>query len=164
MLGLMTLVLFSCEEAEKEVSYPDIDFYDFESAEPWFGADGLSYADGTTVVTAFDQVDQFFGSENLREVTAEVDFPEEGDWAQIGLYFRLECPENDLCDHWDRTVSVQLVKNAGTDNAETVEILRHITPYRLGMSNSTIFWGYNYIIWVLNNSPKTNYFGLLGLK
>ena len=59
MLGLMTLLLFSCEEAEKEVTYPDIDFYDFEAAAPWFGAEGLSYADGTTVVTAFEQVDQF---------------------------------------------------------------------------------------------------------
>ena len=135
MISILALALLACEEEEKEVVYPDIEFYDFEAAEPWFGADGLSYADGTTVVTAFEQADQYFGDENLRDISAEVEFPETGDWAQIGMFFRLECPESGLCDHWDRTGSVQLVKNAGTDSEERVEILRHITPYRLGMSN-----------------------------
>lgn len=135
MLSVLWMSLFACEETEKEVTYPDIDFYDFESAEPWFQATGLTYAEGTTVVTAFEEVDQYFGSEDLRTIQTEVDFPESGDWAQIGMYFRLDCPENGLCDHWDRTGSIQLVQNAGTDEFVTTEILRHITPYRIAMSN-----------------------------
>ncbi len=135
MLSFLLMTLFACEEPEKEVTYPDIEFYDFEAAEPWFQATGLTYAEGTTVVTAFEEVDQYFGSEDLRTVQAEVDFPESGDWAQIGMYFRLDCPENGLCDHWDRTGSIQLVQNAGTDESVTTEILRHITPYRIAMSN-----------------------------
>ena len=137
MTSLLLLPFISCTElvATKEVNYPDIDFYDFEAEEPWFQAEGLSYADGTTVVTAFDKADQFFGSEDKRTIQAEVEFPEDGDWAQIGMFFKLECPESGLCDHWDRTGSVQLVKNAGTDDAESIEILRHITPYKIEMSN-----------------------------
>ncbi len=128
------LALWACGEEEKEITYPDIEFYDFASAAPWYGAGGLSYADGTTVVTAFEQEDQFFGSEDKRTIQNEVTFPE-GDWAQIGLYFRLDCPETGLCDHWDRTGSVQLVQNAGTEDEVTTELLRHITPYRIAMAN-----------------------------
>ena len=137
MSSIFLLTIFACENTKTEEveSYPDIEFYDFEAEEPWFQAEGLSYADGTTVVTAFEQTDQYFGSEDLRTIQAEVEFPEEGDWAQIGMYFRLDCPETGLCDHWDRTGSVQLVQNAGTDDAITTEVLRHITPYRIAMSN-----------------------------
>jgi hypothetical protein len=136
MSSILLLSLFACEpEDDKSVTYPDIEFYDFESAEPWFTAEGLSYADGTTVVTAFEQEAQYFGSEDKRNIQAEVNFPTEGDWAQVGMFFRLECPESGLCDHWDRTGSVQLILNQGTEDEETVEILRHITPYRIGMSN-----------------------------
>lgn len=137
MSSIFLLTIFACENTKTEEveSYPDIEFYDFEAEEPWFQAEGLSYADGTTVVTAFEQTDQYFGSEDLRTIQAEVEFPEEGDWAQIGMYFRLECPETGLCDHWDRTGSIQLVQNAGTDDAITTEVLRHITPYRIAMSN-----------------------------
>jgi hypothetical protein len=137
MTSLILLPFISCTEqvATKEVNYPDIEFYDFEAEEPWYQAEDLSYADGTTVVTAFDQADQYFGSDNFRTIESVVEFPEEGDWAQIGMFFRLECPESGLCDHWDRTGSIQLVKNAGTDDAESIEILRHITPYKIEMSN-----------------------------
>ena len=135
MNALLVATLFSCQEEEKEVNYPDIEFYDFEAAAPWYQTEGLSYPQGTTVVTAFDLAEQYFGGEDKRTISAEVDFPESGDWAQIGMYFRLDCPETGLCDHWDRTGAVQLVKNAGTDDAESIELLRHITPYRIAMAN-----------------------------
>jgi hypothetical protein len=51
------------------------------------------------------------------------------------LRLDLECPENGLCDHWDRTGSLQLVLNPDDpeDEWEYLEIMRHITPYRVGM-------------------------------
>jgi len=84
-------------------------------------------------VTAFEQADQYFGDQNLRDIYEEVDFPEEGDWAQVGLFFHLECPESTKCDHWDRAGSVQLVVDPSSESPTTVEILRHMTPYRMGM-------------------------------
>ena len=132
---IWSFLCFSCQESEKEVVYPDIEFYDFDAAQPWYQTDGLTYPEGTTVVTAFELADQFFGGEDKRTIQTEVDFPQEGDWAQIGMFFRLDCPESGRCDHWDRTGSVQLVENAGTDDAESIELLRHITPYRIAMSN-----------------------------
>lgn len=132
---ILSFILCACQEEEKEVEYPDIEFYDFEAAQPWYQTEGLSYPDGTTVVTAFDLADQFFGGEDKRTIQAEVQFPETGDWAQVGLYFRLDCPESGRCDHWDRTGSVQLIQNAGTDEAVSIELLRHITPYRIAMAN-----------------------------
>ena len=52
------------------------------------------------------------------------------------MWFQLDCPENGLCDHWDRSGSVQLVLNPDAPEGEpkeTLELLRHITPYRIGM-------------------------------
>ena len=95
---MLSFLLLSCQETEKEVVYPDIAFYDFEAAQPWFQTEGLTYPEGTTVVTAFELEDQFFGGEDKRTIQTEVNFPQEGDWAQIGLYFRLDCPESGRCD------------------------------------------------------------------
>ena len=135
MNTFMFALFTSCQEAEKEVEYPDIALYDFEAAQPWFQTEGLTYPEGTTVVTAFDLEDQFFGGEDKRTIQTDVDFPETGDWAQVGMYFRLDCPESGRCDHWDRTGSIQLIQNAETDDAVAIELLRHITPYRIAMSN-----------------------------
>ena len=70
------------------------------------------------------------------QIEAQVDFPTSGSWAAVGMWLQLDCPENGLCDHWDRSGSVQLVLNPDApedEPRETVELLRHITPYRVGM-------------------------------
>jgi hypothetical protein len=94
-----------------------------------------AFPEEATVVTAFDQAYHYFGAENQRVIVEEVEFPDFADWNQVGLYLELECPESGLCDHWDRTGSLQLVLNpeAPSEDWEHLEIMRHITPYRIGM-------------------------------
>jgi len=116
--------------------YPEIDLYDFEQAAPWFSCPQAdSFPAEATVVSAFDRAEQSFGGTNLREVEAIAEFPEAGDWAQVGMWFELECPDGGVCDHWDRAGSVQMVVNpeAAPEAQEQLELLRHVTPYRMGM-------------------------------
>ena len=111
------------------------DWVDFTIDEPWYRCPDEAVPDEATVVRAFDQDPHWFGAENHRSITREVDFPTTADWNQVGLRLELECPENGLCDHWDRTGSLQLVLNPDDpqDEWEYLEIMRHITPYRVGM-------------------------------
>ena len=115
-----------------------VPLYDFSSAAPWYACPSAEFPDGATVVEAMDQVDHYItfgpGGVDQRDMWADVEFPE-GDWAQVGLWFQLECPESGLCDHWDRYGSVQLVLNPGDAQAdwEYVELTRHVTPYRIEM-------------------------------
>lgn len=123
------------QKADESPDYPDVDLYDFSTAAPWYLGNEIELPEEVTVVTAMDQEYQYFGSEDRRSVEVEVDFPDEGDWAQVGLRFQLECPENGLCDHWDRSGSLQLILNPDTEDQIGVELLRHITPYRVGMAH-----------------------------
>ncbi|MGD8439406.1 MAG: peptide-N-glycosidase F-related protein, partial [Holophagae bacterium] len=111
------------------------DWVDFNADEPWYRCPDEPFADEATVVRAFDRAEHWFGAENHRSVVHEVDFPPAGDWNQVGLRLHLECPESGLCDHWDRTGSLQLVLNPEDpeEEWEYLEIMRHITPYRVGM-------------------------------
>jgi hypothetical protein len=111
------------------------DWVDFSADEPWYRCPDEPVPDGATVVRAFDRDLHWFGSENHRSITREVDFPAAANWNQIGLRLELECPENGLCDHWDRTGSLQLVLNPDDpeEEWEYLEVMRHITPYRVGM-------------------------------
>lgn len=111
---------------------PDVPLYDFVEAKPWFPCSSEPPPDEVVSVKVFDRVDQAFGATNTRDVQAEVDLPE-GSWAQVGLKLHLECPASGLCDAWDRTGSVQLITDPET--GERVELLRHITPYRIEMCN-----------------------------
>lgn len=130
------------EEAnEEDAGYVDdaeqavvVEVYDFESAGPWFECPSEGFAEGVVEVEALSRVHQYFGEENRRTIEEPLDFPE-GSWAQVGMYFELECPDGAVCDHWDRTGSVELVLNPGAPAEEEVrvELLRHITPYRMGM-------------------------------
>lgn len=110
-----------------------VELYDFESAGPWFECPE-EFPEDIVTVDAFEQVHQYFGDEDRRTVEEKVDFPE-GDWAQVGMIFQLQCPQGGVCDHWDRTGSVELILNPEATDAEEerVELLRHITPYRMGM-------------------------------
>jgi hypothetical protein len=110
-------------------------WYDFSVDEPWYRCPESDFPDEATVVRAFDRALHWFGAENHRSITSQVDFPEQVDWNQVGLRLELECPENGLCDHWDRTGSLQLVLNPDDpeEEWEYLEIMRHITPYRVGM-------------------------------
>ena len=143
-----TLVLWSCSDDKKkdtpdagEDSGPDTDTdadvapYDFEAQAPWYLCPEEEFPEGATIVTAFDQTYQYFGDEDKRTVESIVDFPEPADWAQVGMWFNLECPESGLCDHWDRAGSVQLVLNPQDDPGEwqQIELFRHMTPYKIEM-------------------------------
>lgn len=114
---------------------PMVEPYNFQAAAPWYECPAQPAPEGTVEVVAMDKVLQHFTGENRREIDVEVDFPEEGQWAQVGLVFQLECPPGGVCDHWDRTGSLQLVTNpeAPPEEQRMMEILRHITPYRIGM-------------------------------
>ena len=93
MTLLMSLILLSaCEEEPQSTpqpSYPDVESYDFNAAAPWYTCDGLVVPEEAIVISAFAQADQYFGDDNLREISAEVEFPADGDWKQVGL--RLRC-------------------------------------------------------------------------
>ena len=110
--------------------------YDFEAQAPWFECPAEDLPSGVTIVTVFDQADHNFGGEqDLRNIQTAVDFPQSGEWSQVGLWLELTCPESGLCDHWDRSGSVQLVLNPDdpTEDWEYLELARHITPYNMGM-------------------------------
>jgi len=111
------------------------DWFDFKNDEPWYRCSSEPFPAEAIAVRAFDRAEHWFGSENHRSVTREVEFPAAADWNQVGLRLELECPASGLCDHWDRTGSLQLVLNPGDpeDEWEYLEIMRHITPYRVGM-------------------------------
>jgi len=113
---------------------PPAEPYNFTGARPWFTCPTEAIVPETIQVTAFDSVDQNFGGDNLREVTAEVSFPE-GQWAQVGMWVQLECPQSGLCDHWDRSASVQMLLDDSEEAGHTkfIELARHITPYRVEM-------------------------------
>lgn len=101
---------------------------------PWFKCLEDNYPpDDATVVTALDLVDQYFGGEpNKQTVEAVVDFPEDGNWERIDMLLNLDCPEDDICDHWDWFANLVLVENPG-DNEEIIELERYITPYGVPM-------------------------------
>ncbi|MEE4271351.1 MAG: peptide-N-glycosidase F-related protein [Thermoanaerobaculales bacterium] len=115
--------------------YPEGDWFDFSFDNPWYRCPDEPLPDEATVIRAFHRDLHWFGSENHRSITREVEFPAAQDWNQVGLRLHLECPENGLCDHWDRTGSLQLVLNPDDpeEEWEYLEIMRHITPYRVGM-------------------------------
>jgi len=138
--GLIFLLIQGCSDAnpgsnENTAPIVNAELYDFSSAAPWFECPRADFAPETTVIPALEQAYQRFGTENTRDVQADVVFPESGSWAQIGMLIRLECPENGLCDHWDRAASVQLITNpeAPAEEQEHVELARFITPYKIEM-------------------------------
>jgi hypothetical protein len=111
-----------------------VPLYDFAAAAPWYQCPE-SLPEGVEIVTVFDRADQYFGDEDLRTIQSVVDFPAETGWAQVGLWFELECPADGDCDNWDRAGYVQLVLNPEEDPAEwqQVELARQVTPYNMGM-------------------------------
>lgn len=143
LFGLLGLLTSACSNSavddDNTPSEPEpvveAELYDFAAAAPWFECPSADFPAEATIVSALDQTYQRFGSENTRDVQANVSFPESGSWAQIGMIVKLECPENGLCDHWDRSASVQLVTNpeAAPEDQEKVELARFITPYRIEM-------------------------------
>jgi hypothetical protein len=145
--NMLIWMILACGEKEStdKKSYPTVELYDFDATGPWYSCpsystDGIiadqmnelqqGFPDEVIVVDGFVQSDQYFGSEDLRTIETTVNFPDEGDFSQVGLMFSLECPENGFCDHWDRLGSIQLI---GEDSS--MEILRYITPYRKEMCN-----------------------------
>lgn len=115
---------------------PAGDWYDFRQRAPWYRCPDQELPPEAVVVTGFDRAWHYFGGgDNFRTITSEVDFPATADWNQVGLWLELECPESGLCDAWDRTGSLQLILNPDDpeDQWQSLELMRHITPYRVGM-------------------------------
>jgi hypothetical protein len=108
--------------------------YDFNASKPWFECPTMVFGADAIEVTAFENAGHYFTPENRRDITAEVQFPE-GQWSQIAMMVDLSCPETGLCDHWDRSASIQLMLNSGNDDGpqNKLELARYITPYRLAM-------------------------------
>ncbi len=112
------------------------DLYDFAEAKPWYECPKKrDLPESAVEVVAIDGIHQYFGSENTRDVDVEVDFPTGETWSQVGLRFELECPDGMECDDWDRAGTLQLVLNPddAPEDREYLELLRHITPYGVGM-------------------------------
>ena len=127
------LLLTACPASgddDDATSYPDIPLYDFEAAAPWFECPD-EFEEGTDEVRVFDRVDQYFGAENLREVRNELELPT-GDFAQVGLWLELRCPNGD-CDDWDRAGSIQMALDPDAPEAGWRELARFVTPYDRGM-------------------------------
>ena len=125
-------------ESARAFDYPKgtpVQWYNFDGAAPWYQCPADSFPSEATVVTAFSKAFQYFGSENQREVVGEVQFPSSMEWSQVGMMVKLECPAGGKCDYWDRTASVQMILNPGSAQSEWkyLELMRHITPYRMGM-------------------------------
>jgi len=138
-LCLLLLPLLGCPTSggdDDDSTYPDVETYDFEAAEPWFECPDLDdFPDEVTIATVFDEAEQDFGDPNRRDIQAEVELPT-GDWKQVGLWFELECPEGSGgCDDWDRAGSLQVAVDpaAPADQREWAEVARHVTPYNRGM-------------------------------
>jgi hypothetical protein len=95
-----------------------------------------------TVVTALNKVHQSFGGEfNSRDVTVDVDFPEDGCWTRIGMRVKLTCPDGG-CDPWDRLGILSVIDHAGRPDEAQYELGRYVTPYGVGMcfhSDVTMF-------------------------
>ncbi len=111
------------------------EWFDFNEDEPWYRCPETEVPDEATVVRTFNKAYHYFGAENHRTIVEEAEFPNGGDWNQIGLRIHLECPENGDCDDWDRTGSLQMVLNpeAAEEDWEYLELARYITPYHLEM-------------------------------
>ncbi len=131
--------LMGCSDGEDppNIVAADVDLYEFEAAAPWYECpdqvfEEQGFGQDVVEVEALDSVHQYFGDDDRRTVEEEVSFPE-GTWEQVGLVLELDCPEGAICDHWDRAGSLELVLDPDDEESEVVEVLRHITPYRMGM-------------------------------
>ena len=114
---------------------PPGQWYDVSARAPWYQCPEADPPTGATVIDTFNGAyHRWGGGEDFRTISEEVDFPD-GDWSQVGLQLLLECPANGLCDHWDRTGSLQMVLNPDDpqDQWRRTELLRFITPYRMEM-------------------------------
>jgi hypothetical protein len=122
------------EDTNTPPPVPAAEPFDFAATQPWYQCPSGPLAENTVEVVAFDKVIQQFGDENTRNVDSEVTFPE-GSWAQVGMWVELECPPSGLCDHWDRSGSIQMLLDPAEDAGlnKYVELARHITPYKIGM-------------------------------
>ncbi len=124
------------DDDDDATAYPDIERWDFDSTAPWFACPGSEdeLPKGVQWGTVFDGEDQYFGDPNLRSIEAAATLPT-GDFKQVGLWFQLDCPENGLCDHWDRSGSIQMALNpsAAPEDREWLELSRFVTPYRTSM-------------------------------
>ncbi|WP_437588273.1 peptide-N-glycosidase F-related protein [Sorangium sp. So ce1000] len=99
------------------------------------GAGGMVEGPGTdTTVTPFVKTPIYFTSDDdQRVVDAPVSFPSTGTYERITLHLSLECPSGG-CDPWARLASLGLVTARDPAGDTVIELMRFITPYRVGAS------------------------------
>lgn len=133
MRWLPLLLLAACSQ-EPEYEPPS---YDIAAQGPWYACPDLSTTtDVLERVPVFTAEPSFFGNLdsdpddalNRREIEATVELPA-GEYAQVGLWLQLDCPDSGLCDHWDRSASLQV--RPADDEDGWIELDRYITAYRL---------------------------------
>lgn len=148
LLPVFFVFSFKCLSNESQSDTGPVPIYDFNSSAPWYIYNQAPWPKGTVVVTAFEKEYQHFTGENRRKIESNVMFPENQNWSQVGLLLELGCPEGGTCDHWDRTASVQLALGPEDNESESeyVELLRYITPYRMGMSQYVDVTDYMYLL------------------
>ena len=86
------------------------------------------------IVRAFDHTPvSYTSTDNRRAVTAPAAFPATGDFSNITLHLRLDCPTGG-CDPWDRFGTIGIVTSpaVGDTPATTIELARFMTPYGVG--------------------------------
>jgi hypothetical protein len=77
-----------------------------------------------------------FTPDNHRQIDAEVALPApEASFRQVLLHLTLGCPNN-RCDYWDRFGRISIVQDAGTKSEREIEVMRFVTPYRVGMEDT----------------------------
>ncbi len=103
------------------------------NAEPWHPCLEPEHLSRATAVDAMIREDHYFGAEDRRQLDFEVVFPEHSCWQKIFMKMHLECPANGRCDHWDRTASLALLEDPDDPGSPLLELMRYITPYRVGM-------------------------------
>ena len=112
----------------------DDDNDDSWAGPPWYGCTNDDEPEDATVVVAMDKAYHYYGSgDDFRTLSADVNFPTETDWSRITMRVELGCPEDGLCDAWDRLANLYLMTDAKEDPQEVLEIWRYITPYRATM-------------------------------
>ena len=103
---------------------------DDDSAEP-----GIIFARGDDFeVTIFDAQDVSFGAEDRRQVDVVVPFDHDvgATYDRVRLHLDLDCPASGLCDWWDRFGMLGVVRDAGGESEQVIELARFMTPYRTG--------------------------------
>ena len=84
----------------------------------------------------FDGVHVHNQRETDRQQTRAVQLPPASEsFRRITLHLALRCPDHG-CDYWDRRGRLAIIQNPGRPDEAAIELVRFMTPYRVGMDVS----------------------------